>query len=357
MDVPFIRYTTLACQVVGDCQVIKLKSNVTSEGRIGENGPMSIEKANKIVAVTVTYNVDREFERVLQSYLEQVAKVIIVDNSTETYSREWLAEMVHSAGERVKLIQNGCNPGLGKAQNIGIRAALDLGVDWLLLMDDDSRAAPDMVSILFRTAQQHGPEVAIFAPRYDEQGVTRDARYVTAPQGAYGSPRFTIQDFSNGSTLSHLLFAISSGSLIRASLFRRIGLIRESFTIDYLDVDFSLRALRGGYRIMAVADAVLYHQLGAQSEHHLFGRRFLAWNHSARRRYTIYRNRTRIWRENLLSFPGFVIYDFLATLHDLFRILMFEQSKMSKLWAAAKGIGVGLLGRGLSDSPEYGNND
>jgi rhamnosyltransferase len=317
---------------------------------------MSIEKDNKIVAVTVTYNVDREFEGVLQSYLDQVSKVIIVDNSTDAHSSEWLAESVQTAGGRVKLIQNGCNLGLGKAQNMGIQAALAWGAGWILLMDDDSRAAPNMVSTLLEVALQQEQAVAIFAPRYDEQGVCRNARYVTAPQGDYSSPRFTIQDFSNGPTLSHLLFAISSGSLIRTSLFREIGLIRESFSIDYLDVDFCLRALRGGYRIMAVADAVLYHQLGAQSEHHLFGRRFLAWNHSAKRRYTIYRNRTRIWRENLFTIPGFVIYDFLASLHDLFRILMFEESKMSKLWAAAKGIGVGLLGGGLSGNSECRGN-
>ncbi|MES9968437.1 MAG: glycosyltransferase family 2 protein [Candidatus Thiodiazotropha sp.] len=314
---------------------------------------MSIDRADKIVAVTVTYNVDRGFERVLHSYLDQVAQVIIVDNSTDALSGKWLAEIAASAGEQVKLIQNGQNLGLGKAQNMGIRAALDAGATWLLLMDDDSRAAPDMVSKLLQSARQQAPEVAIFAPRYDEQGVTRDARYVTAPRGAYSSPRFGIQDFSNAATLAHLFFAISSGSLIRASLLREIGLIRESFNIDYLDVDFSLRALRRGYRIMAVADAVLYHRLGAQSEHHLFGRRFVAWNHSARRRYTIYRNRTRIWRENLFTIPGFVIYDFLASLHDLFRILMFEQSKMSKLWAATKGIGVGLFGAGLSGYPLY----
>jgi rhamnosyltransferase len=305
---------------------------------------MSGDNNNTVIAVTVTYNVDSAFEIALQSYLDQVAKVIVVDNSTDANSRTWLAELIRRVGERVRLIQNSANLGLGRAQNIGIRAALELGADWILLMDDDSRAAHAMVSSLLCAALQQGPEVAIFAPRYDEQGVTRDARYVTAPQGDYASPRFKIQDFSNGTILPHLLFAISSGSLIRASLFREIGLIRESFNIDYLDVDLSLRALRRGYRIIAVADAVLYHQLGAQSEHHLFGRRFLAWNHSTNRRYTIYRNRTRIWRENLFTFPGFVVYDFLASLHDLFRILMFEESKMGKLWAAVKGIGVGLFG-------------
>jgi rhamnosyltransferase len=180
---------------------------------------------------------------------------------------------------------------------------------------------------------------------------------VVAPKGGYHSPRFEIQDFSSHTTLQYLFIAISSGSLIRASLFREIGLIRESFYIDYLDVDFCLRALRGGYRIIAVGDAVLYHKLGAQSEHLLLGRRFWAWNHPVSRRYTIYRNRTRIWRENLFSYPGFVCYDILASLHDLFRILMFEESKASKFRAALKGMGVGLFGGGLYGYPVYGGDD
>ncbi|MEW8505312.1 MAG: glycosyltransferase family 2 protein [Candidatus Thiodiazotropha sp.] len=317
---------------------------------------MSVDSMNSVVAVTVTYNVDSRFEIALQSYLDQVAGVIIVDNSSDPKSREWLAALVRSTGDQVTLLQNGQNLGLGKAQNIGIRAALDSGAEWLLMMDDDSRAAPDMVPRLLQTAQRQVANVAILAPRYDEQRVSREARYVTAPEGDYSSPRFVIRDFSKGSTLAHLFLAISSGSLIRASLFREIGLIREAFSIDYLDVDFCLRALRRGYRIMAVRDAVLYHQLGAQSEHRLFGRCFWAWNHSASRRYTIYRNRTRIWREYLFTFPGFVVYDVLASLHDLFRIAVFERSKTGKLWAAAKGMAVGLFGGGLSGYPTDSGN-
>jgi rhamnosyltransferase len=329
---------------------------VTLPGRIGENDLMSEDNPNPVVAVTVTYNVGRSFETALHSYLNQVAKVIIVDNSSDPKSREWLAAMAGSLGDRVSLIQNGRNLGLGMAQNIGIRAALDMGARWLLMMDDDSRAAPDMVSTMLLALGQQEPEVAVLAPRYAEQGVTRDARYVIAPKGDYRSPRFVIRDFSKRSILQHLFIAISSGSLIRASLFREIGLIRESFSIDYLDVDFCLRALRRGYRIIAVGDAVLYHQLGAQTEHLLFGRRFWAWNHPPSRRYTIYRNRTRIWRENLFSFPGFVFYDILASLHDLFRILIFEDLKPGKLWAALKGIGVGLFGGGLSGYPVCGDD-
>jgi rhamnosyltransferase len=95
---------------------------------------------------------------------------------------------------------------------------------------------------------------------------------------------------------------------------------------------------------------VLWHNLGEQTKHNLLGSQFFAWNHSARRRFTIYRNRTRIWRENLFRFPGFVFFDLLAAVMDLFRIVMFEQQKSAKLIAVLNGVGLGLFGSGLNKS-------
>ncbi|MES9830931.1 MAG: glycosyltransferase [Candidatus Thiodiazotropha sp. DIVDIV] len=318
--------------------------------RISDNSPMSDVSKSKVVAVTVTYNIDSRFEIALKSYLDQVDLVVIVDNSTSSDAQALLREIVQLDGKRIKLIQNGENLGLAKAQNIGITTALDERADWVLLMDDDSSATEQMVCLLKEASQRYNlaTETAILVPQLQEQGVRRDARYVVSPNGRFRQPLFGIDDFSQKAVLQNLYIAISSGSLVKADLIREIGLIRESFNIDYLDVDFCLRALDRGYRIVAVRDAVLQHNLGAQTEHRFLGRRFWAWNHSAQRRFTIYRNRTRIWREYLFRFPGFILYDVLATLQDLFRILMFEQSRGAKLKAAAKGVWLGLFSSGLA---------
>jgi rhamnosyltransferase len=307
---------------------------------------MSDVSKTKIVAVTVTYNIDNQFEAGLQSYLDQVDLVIIVDNSTQREACKRVVAIAKKHSARIRLIQNSDNLGLAKAQNIGIVAALEEAADWVLLMDDDSAAAERMVRHLCLASQHYDldPRTAILVPQYQEQGVCREARYVVAPDGRYRIPRFVIDDFSQKPVLENLFIAISSGSLIKASLFGEIGMIRETFDIDYLDVDFCLRAIDRGYRIAAVRDAVLRHNLGAQTEHRFLGCRFWAWNHSAQRRFTIYRNRTRIWREYLLRFPGFILYDGLATLHDLFRILMFEKNRLGKFKAIIKGVGIGLFG-------------
>jgi GT2 family glycosyltransferase len=332
---------------------------VTQATQISDNGPMSETPNTKVVAVTVTYNIDHSFEIALKSYLDQVDLVVVVDNSTSSDAQALLLKIAQVHGERLKLIQNGENLGLAKAQNIGITAALDEAADWVLLMDDDSSADEHMVSQLSQAIQNHrlDSRTAIIVPQYQEQGVKREARYVAAQAGRYRRPLFEIVDFSQKPVLENLFIAISSGSLIKAELFRQIGMIRESFEIDYLDVDFCLRAIDQGYRIAAVRAAILKHNLGAQTEHQFLGRRFWAWNHSAQRRFTIYRNRTRIWREHLFRFPGFILYDILATAQDLFRILMFERYRIKKLTLIIKGVGAGLFGFGLNKQVAQSGSD
>lgn len=322
---------------------------MTQLTKISDNSLMSESSAAKIVAVTVTYNIDQSFAASLQSYLHQVALVVIVDNSTETEAQSRVSAIAQGHPEQIALIQNGHNLGLAKAQNLGIRRALDEGAEWILLMDDDSSAEPQMVEQLVQANQVYAtePGTGIVVPKYLEQSVNREALFVTAPGGEYHRPRFAKVGFSGQPILQDIFIAISSGSLIKAELFNEIGMIRESFDIDYLDVDFCLRAIEAGYRIVAVRDAVLRHNLGEQTKHHFLGRHFFAWNHPARRRFTIYRNRTRIWREQLFRFPGFVLFDFMAALMDLFRIVMFEQQKSAKLKSVLKGIGLGLFGSGL----------
>lgn len=318
--------------------------------QISDNGRMTDTPNDKVVAVTVTYNIDHGFEIALKSYFDQVDLVVVVDNSTSSDAQVLLLQIAQAHGERIRLIQNGENLGLAKAQNIGIAVALDEAADWVLLMDDDSSADEHMVAQLSQAIQNHrlDPRTAIIVPQYQEQGVKREARYVVSPAGRYRRPLFKRVGFSQKPVLENLFIAISSGSLIKAELFRQIGMIRESFEIDYLDVDFCLRAIDQGYRIAAVREAILKHNLGAQTEHRFLGRRFLAWNHSAQRRFTTYRNRTRIWREHLFRFPGFILYDILATAVDLFRILMFEQFRFEKLKSIIKGVGFGLFGFGLN---------
>ncbi|MET0044888.1 MAG: hypothetical protein ABW100_15375 [Candidatus Thiodiazotropha sp. 6PLUC3] len=63
---------------------------------ISDNSPMSDVSKTKVVAVTVTYNVDHRFEIALKSYLDQVDLVVIVDNSNSSDAQALLRQIVEA---------------------------------------------------------------------------------------------------------------------------------------------------------------------------------------------------------------------------------------------------------------------
>lgn len=137
--------------------------------------------------------------------------------------------------------------------------------------------------------------------------------------------------------LKPVLWVIASGSLIPVARFDEVGLMDESYGIDYVDKEFCLRLVSRGYIISVVSDAVLRHQIGHCSDHDMLGIRITATNHPPRRRYTIYRNRLRTCGRYGLCVPAFLLYECGGIFYDLTRIALFEQDKMAKLKAVLAG--------------------
>src|SRR4051812_39364004 len=93
-----------------------------------------------ICAIMVTYHPGMEYRRNLEAIAAQVHHVIIVDNGSDADTIALLTELGQQ--EHVSVILNQQNLGLGAAQNIGIKQALEQHYDWIILLDDDSRAEP-----------------------------------------------------------------------------------------------------------------------------------------------------------------------------------------------------------------------
>src|SRR5659263_368215 len=100
-----------------------------------------------VVAVVVTYGPDLEAtSRLLQALAAQVAHVIVVDNGSPAESVSALrGVLAASGGDLVALMEN---TGIASAQNVGIARARSAGASHVLLSDQDSVPAPDMVAQL-----------------------------------------------------------------------------------------------------------------------------------------------------------------------------------------------------------------
>ena len=105
--------------------------------------------AVKILAVIVPYHPCRQIlQRQLDALLPQVTGVVIVDNASSDDKRSWLRDLSLS-NDTIHLKELVENLGIAKAQNEGIIWAKDQDANFVLLMDQNSQPASNMVSLLF----------------------------------------------------------------------------------------------------------------------------------------------------------------------------------------------------------------
>ena len=70
-------------------------------------------------------------------------RIIVLDNGSNDGSQEFLRQI-----NDIEFIDNGENLGIVKANNIGIKRALEAKVDFILLLNNDTVVEKSMLSIL-----------------------------------------------------------------------------------------------------------------------------------------------------------------------------------------------------------------
>jgi len=215
-----------------------------------------------IFAVIVAYRPAMSILHALLDALQsQVAGMILVDNTPSEDTRcEALPET--SSSLALRLIRLGRNTGIASALNVGIEAALAAGATHVVLSDQDSLPAPDMVLRLFQAIEKlhaRGHKVGAVGPTYTDQhtGITFPFQANVPGKFFYGHVR---PDATH--PYAEALTLITSGTLIPASALRDVGPMREDFFIDHVDIEWCHRARAKGYELFGVHGAAMFHNMG-----------------------------------------------------------------------------------------------
>lgn len=217
-----------------------------------------------VISVIVTFNPHRaHLKALLTSLGTQSFKVVIVDN-TESIEDSITQNVVESGvgGDKFHIIRLGENTGIAKALNVGIQWALDQGADFVLLSDQDSLPADDMVSNLLRAyvALFHqGLRVGAIGPTFTDLHTALTYPFQAQLPGRffYGHKAPTVDE-------PHVeaLTLITSGVLIPADVIRDVGPMREDFFIDQVDIEWCHRARWKGYHLFGSGWAKMYQRMG-----------------------------------------------------------------------------------------------
>jgi len=241
------------------------------------------EVVQLVVAVIVTYQPKPEkLARLLRLVSTQVHRVCVVDNGTPEI--ESIVGEHASAG--FHLVRNTENVGLARAQNQGIAYALSAGARFILLLDQDSEPAPNMVDCLLRSliaSDRFKTEIAAAAPVFSDPAAGITSRF--SQIRCLGVRRIACTEDSG---IVPAEIVIASGMLISASAIHRIGMMEDALFIDQVDTEWCLRARSLGFSLIGVCGARMTHRLGDSPGPRFLGRQFFV--RSPARHYYFARN-------------------------------------------------------------------
>ncbi|MGC8880107.1 MAG: glycosyltransferase family 2 protein [Anaerolineae bacterium] len=186
--------------------------------------------------------------------------VLVVDNG----STDGSSEAVRAAYPTVTLIENGENLGYAEGNNVGIRHALAEGADYVLLLNNDTLVAPDMLRELIAVAETDarvgivGPLIYYYEPAdvlwnagnaIDWRNGSVANLYGDKPAVGVGTQPYAV-DYVSGCALC-----------IRRQVIEQVGILDSRFFIYYEETDWCVRARRAGYQVLMVPCARIWHKV------------------------------------------------------------------------------------------------
>ena len=288
-----------------------------------------------VCAVVVTFQPDQgELATLLEALRPQVDALVIVDNGSN--QPELLHGLAADFDSQLILLEE--NQGIARAQNMGIAMALEQGFDAVLLSDQDSIPAPDMVAQLTLTLIGASKPIAAVGPvPVDERGSEESALVYSFT--TWGPKRRSIPQPGE---LLEVPFVMASGCLIPRHALLEVGPMNPSLFVDHVDLAWGLRALEKGFRLVVCGDARLEHRLGEKKTRLPSGREIHA--QSPTRNYYMVRN--TLWLMRAPFMPtlwklGYLPY--LVNYLGFYSLLSLKEP--SRLPQLARGLRDGLFRR------------
>lgn len=292
----------------------------------------------KVIGVIVTHHpcIDR-LSALLSSIHSQVHLVVVVDNGSSGEFKAWLKKRLGPLVEGIFLQEN---RGIAVAQNLGILSARRQGASFVLLLDQDSLPASEMVACLLAAANKmaavSASKIAAVGPQFrderqnDRVSFSRTRRMRTIREKCHDT-----------SSIVKVDYLIASGCLIPLPVLDAVGLMREDFFIDYVDIEWGLRAKRHGFESFGVCSAQMQHDLG-ESPIRLGSRTFPV--RGPLRHYYMFRN--AVWLYCRLPIPlNWKVIDGWRLMLKYVFYTLFARPRLTHLKMMTIGIWHGVRGR------------
>jgi len=189
------------------------------------------------------------------------SEIIVVDNGSVDES----VPVIRQRFPAMTLLENGQNLGYAGGNNVGLRYALAHGMDYALLLNNDTEVAPDFLYHMTGAAEADltvgiaGPTI-YYHQRSDQiwsaggaidwrRGKTWLVGLDEPDTGQFGVASREV-DFVTGCAL-----------LVKRAVMEQVGLLDERFFLYYEEAEWCVRVRQAGFKIVHVPQAKVWHRI------------------------------------------------------------------------------------------------
>ncbi|HZC05985.1 MAG TPA: glycosyltransferase family 2 protein [Ktedonobacterales bacterium] len=233
------------------------------------------------------------------------ARIVVIDNgSTDDSLTRLRAAAAAHASPPCEVLALEDNAGFAGGMNRGITHALAAGAEYVFLLNNDTRVAPDVLERLL-AAQLALPDAGLLgcelrypgsetAPGYALTGfdwLRGYARTWGVPPGGHESVEVDVV----------------SGCAVLASraLIDRIGLMDDRYFLYFEDVDWAIRARRAGFTCLVVRGALVWHRTAGSTRGDQRAPRWTAYYYHTRNNMLLMRKLAPL-RAQMLFIPFYI---------------------------------------------------
>ncbi|MBO4738017.1 MAG: glycosyltransferase family 2 protein [Bacteroidales bacterium] len=208
----------------------------------------------KIFAVIVTYNGTRWYDRCLGSLRnsEVPIETIVIDNASTDGTIEYIKKHFSST----IIIESNDNLGFAKANNIGIRYALDHDADYVFLLNQDAWIEKDTLTKLVQTFKDN-ENVGIVSPIH----LKGDYSGLDIGFTKYMSTDFVSDAYMGNFKNSYYVNSVNAAAwLIKTETIRKVGGFDTLLFVHYGEDDnYCQRIKYHGFKIAVCTNATICH--------------------------------------------------------------------------------------------------
>ena len=264
----------------------------TSPGSVTERGGRDCPPVSAWVVIP-TYQGREEILACLASLHRSDCpprRVVVVDNA----STDGTADEVVRCHPEVEVLRQGRNLGFGGGCNEGIERALAGGADYILLLNQDTRVAPDAIRRLV-SFMENRPAAALVGPRTRSLHPLPDGRPRLLYAGSWRTllplrqrvPGIERPDGEEEGEPRRVDYVWGHAMMLRARALHQVGPFDPRFFMYFEDLDLCRRMAAAGGEIWCLPGALVWHDAvdGARALHSEYWR----WAHKVDSVYLFHR--------------------------------------------------------------------